>query len=71
MVIDQLRVADMSCQHCVHAISQAVQAVAGVSKVEISLDDKSVRVEHSDEVQLSTLIEAIKDAGYEEIAVLV
>ncbi len=71
MTIDQLRVADMSCQHCVAAIMQAVQAVAGVSKVEVRLGDKSVRVEHSDEVQLSTLIEAIKDAGYEEIAVLV
>lgn len=71
MKIEQLRVAEMSCQHCVHAISQAVQAVPGVSKVQVNLDDKSVRVEHGDEVQLSTLIEAIKDAGYDEVAVLV
>jgi copper chaperone CopZ len=71
MTIEQLRVGDMACQHCVNAIMQAVQAVPGVHKVEINLGEKAVRIERSEDVQVSTLISAIKAAGYEDVAVLV
>lgn len=70
MTIDQFRVADISCEHCVRAITKEVSAVPGVHQVVVDLNDKSVRVEHEDSVNATVLMQAIKDAGYDEIAVL-
>jgi copper chaperone len=61
----------MSCQHCVNAITKEVSAVPGVATVAINLADKTVKVEHSEQVSAATLIEAINEAGYDEVAVLV
>ena len=70
MTIDQFRVPEMSCQHCVNAISKEVSALPGVKQVQINLADKSVRVEHDGKLQSSELIKAINEAGYDEVAVL-
>jgi len=70
MSIEQFRVPEISCQHCVKAISEEVKAVAGVQAVLVNLNDKSVRVEHDGSVQISTLVDAIKEAGYDDVAVL-
>jgi len=56
-------VRDMSCGHCVSAITQAVKAADRDAKVEIDLDTKRVAIEpaHAD---VQALREAIEDAGY-------
>jgi len=59
-----LRVPDMSCGHCVSAVSTAVGEVAGVSDVAVDLDTKRVEVE-GDGVDVATISEAIRGAGYE------
>ncbi|MBU6335451.1 MAG: heavy-metal-associated domain-containing protein [Chloroflexi bacterium] len=70
MTIDQYRVSDMSCQHCVAAISREVGAVAGVARVDVDLTSKSVRVEHDASVAGGTIEAAIRRAGFDEIAAL-
>ena len=35
----QLKVAGMTCEHCVRAATQALQSVPGVEQVEVSLPD--------------------------------
>ena len=59
-----LRVPDMSCGHCVEAVSDAVGQVAGVSDVKVDLDTKRVEVE-GEGVELAPVSEAIREAGYE------
>ena len=59
-----LRVPDMSCGHCVQAVSDAVGKVAGVSDVKVDLDAKRVEVE-GEGVELAPVAEAIREAGYE------
>jgi copper ion binding protein len=71
MSTDQFRVPEMSCQHCVNAITKEVSAVPGVKLVSINLADKTVKVDHEASVAASTLIKAINEAGYDEVAVLV
>ncbi len=71
MISDQFRVPGISCQHCVNAITRAVKALPGVRQVVVNLSDKSVRVEHDQQVTADDLIRAINDAGYDEVAVLV
>ena len=70
MITDQFRVPGVSCDHCVRAITQEVSTLPGVQQVVVNLDDKSVRVNHEGKVGVSELIEAIHEAGYDEVAVL-
>lgn len=70
MAVEQFRVEGVSCQHCVQAITKEVGALQGVQAVRVNLADKSVRVEHTGAVGIDKLVEAIKEAGYDEVAVL-
>ncbi len=71
MSVDQFRVPEISCQHCVNAITKEVSAVPGVKQVIVNLADKTVKVEHAESVAASELIKAINEAGYDEVSVLV
>ena len=70
MAVEQFRVEGVSCQHCVQAITKEVGALKGVQAVRVNLADKTVRVEHSGDVGVNALVDAIKEAGYDEVAVL-
>ena len=54
---------DMSCGHCVGAVTQALQAVAPQARVQIDLATKKVQVENADDRE--ALARALSDAGYE------
>ena len=58
----QLRVEEMSCGHCVSAVTRAVQAVDATAKVEVDLASKTVRIDSASE--LAPLKSAIADAGF-------
>jgi copper chaperone len=68
MTTEQFRVPDVSCQHCVNAITQEVSALPGVQRVQVALDEKTVTVEHSEQVTTDAIIAAINEAGYDEVA---
>lgn len=55
-------VPDISCDHCVSAITGAVTPLAGVDKVIVDLDAKQVSVDGGDD---SAIRAAIDDAGYD------
>lgn len=61
----KLNVEGMSCQHCVAHVTQALEAVEGISRVEVSLEDASAIVEFDGAVPDEALIAAVKNAGYE------
>ncbi len=54
----------MSCDHCKHAVSSELGAVAGVVGVEVDLDTKLVTVT-GEGLDDQTLRAAIEEAGYE------
>ncbi|TWI66308.1 copper chaperone [Pseudoduganella lurida] len=62
----ELQVENMSCGHCVAAVTQAVQAVDGAAKVEVDLATQHVRVDSV--AALDAVRTAIADAGYPVIA---
>ena len=53
----------ISCQHCVNAITGEVSQVAGVTGVEVSLDDKTVTVQG--DAAPGEVEAAIEEAGYD------
>jgi copper chaperone len=70
MTTERFQVPDVSCQHCVNAITQEVSALPGVARVEVALDTKTVTVEHGEQVTTDAIIAAINEAGYDEVAPL-
>lgn len=58
----QLQVENMSCGHCVGAVTKAVQAVDAAARVEIDLASKQVRIDSR--AALPDLRAAIVQAGY-------
>jgi len=54
----------MTCDHCVRAVTDAAQSVAGVSGVRVDLASNSATVE-ADGADVAAIIAAIKEEGYE------
>ena len=64
----KLKIDGMSCEHCVRAVSGALQEVPGVEAVvEVSLDRGEALIDGSAETAL--LIEAVEAEGYRAEAV--
>ena len=61
-----LSVPDISCGHCKTSIEGAVKPLAGVDTAEVSIDDRNVDVTYdSSRINLSDIVMAISDQGYE------
>jgi len=61
-----LSVPDISCGHCKSSIEGAVGPLDGVSKAEVSIDDRNVNIEYDpSKIELNSIIDAISDQGYE------
>ena len=58
-----LCVPDMSCDHCVRAISSEVAVVPGVESFDVRLDAKTVRVTGT--ASENAIRAAVVEAGYE------
>ena len=59
----KLKVEGMSCNHCVNAVSRALEAVAGVDRVvEVSLDRGEAVIEGN--ADIAQLLAAIEGEGY-------
>lgn len=58
----ELQVENMTCGHCVRAVTQAVQEVDAAAQVHIDLASKSVKIDSA--TPLAPLKAAIVDAGY-------
>ena len=58
----KLKIEGMSCEHCVRAVSEALEGVAGVATVDVNLDRGEAIV--SGAADPSALIEAVEEEGY-------
>lgn len=63
------RVEGMTCQHCKASVTKAIQGLAGVSSVDVSLEGKTATVDY-DEARVSPeqIKDAIAEAGYQVVA---
>jgi copper chaperone len=61
-----LNVTGMSCEHCVAAVKNALDALAGVADVNVSLKDGTVSFSYDPALApLETIGAAIRDEGYD------
>jgi len=65
----KINIEGMSCSHCVAHVENALKQLEGVSKVSVSLDDKSAVVKMKNEIPDNILADAVKDAGYDVVGI--
>lgn len=61
-----LTVTGMSCEHCEMTVSEALEDVAGVESA--SADHEADQAVVEGEAEMSTLVDAVEEAGYEASA---
>jgi copper chaperone len=62
--MESINIKGMSCQHCVRSVRNALEAVAGVSHIEVSLEKNQVRYLGSG-VDREQVRAAIRQIGFE------
>ena len=60
-------VAGMTCAHCVAAVTEEVEQVAGVTAVSVALDGGRLAVE-GDSLDDGSIRAAVEEAGYEVVS---
>ncbi len=66
MTTSQFHVPDISCDHCVRAITNEVKEIAGVTTVTVDIPTKMVTIGH-DNVAQPAMIAAINEAGFDTV----
>lgn len=66
-MMTSVKVKGMSCQHCVKRVTEALQALPGVKKVKVDLDQERATFDKPEKVTMSQVQQAIKSAGYEVV----
>ncbi|MBQ7317901.1 MAG: heavy-metal-associated domain-containing protein [Phascolarctobacterium sp.] len=67
-MVKQIRIDGMHCMHCVGAVKTALEKLAGVTKVEVSLDEARALVE-AEAISDEALREAIEDIGFDVVEI--
>lgn len=64
----KLNVNGMSCEHCVKSIKNGLLEKNGITLVEVSLKEKSVKIDYADEViTIDEIRNIIEEIGYDVI----
>lgn len=64
-----LKIEGMVCGNCVRHVDKALREIQGVEQVEVSLEDKSAKVQMGCTVSDDVLKAAIEDAGYQVVEI--
>ena len=64
-----LKIEGMVCGNCVKHVDKALREIQGVEQVEVSLEDKSAKVQMGCTVSDDVLKAAIEDAGYQVVEI--
>ena len=64
-----IKIKGMGCQNCVKAVTEELSALDGVSKVNVSLEEKNAIIKLNKEVSDSEIKNAIQEAGYAVIEI--
>ncbi|MEC7820501.1 MAG: heavy-metal-associated domain-containing protein [Actinomycetota bacterium] len=63
-MIKKLVIPEISCQHCVDTISKALSKVENINSLEVSIDKKTVSIDHSSELDINQIENLLLDQGY-------
>ena len=59
-----LKIAGMSCEHCVQRVTRALSALPGVKEVKVALTTGTATLEKPEELPREEIVRAVEEAGY-------
>lgn len=63
-----IKISGMSCNHCTRSVEKALQQAKGVSTARVELSEEKAYIKYdSSEINAETLLQIIKDSGYEGV----
>ena len=66
MATADIKIEGMTCEGCVKSVTRALQAVPGVERIEVSLDEGKAKVTYDQtKAGVAELKRAVENAGYE------
>jgi len=66
-VMTVIKIKGMSCQHCVKAVTKALEGVEGVADVRVDLEKGQAEFREAAPVDRKKISEVISKAGYEVV----
>jgi len=57
----------MTCGHCTGAVTDELSKINGVTKVDVDLESKKVKIESEFAVDWQIIVDAIDEAGFEAV----
>lgn len=61
----KIKIKGMSCNHCVAAVTKALNEIEGIQEVKVDLSKGEATFEEMRPVDMSIVRDAVKKAGYE------
>jgi copper chaperone len=65
VAVETYQVNGMSCQHCVHAVTEELSKLDGVATVSVDLDAGAVTIASDVPLERMAVAAAVDEAGYE------
>jgi copper chaperone len=62
-----IKIRGMTCNHCVMAVTKALNEIEGVQEVKVDLSKGEATFEEVQPVDMSVVKEGVKKAGYEVV----
>ncbi|MDR0199460.1 MAG: cation transporter [Streptococcaceae bacterium] len=62
------KIKGMTCDHCVHHVSAALESVAGVKSAKVSLKKSEAAVKYEEPATVVDMQAAVSEAGYELVS---
>jgi len=61
------KIEGMTCDHCVHAVQEALSSLPDVKKAEVSLGKKQAVVNYEGNLDIAAVLKAVEKEGYKAI----
>ena len=65
MMTKTIKIEGMQCNHCKMSVEKALNSIEGVTKVDVSLENKTATIESQKEIENDKIKEVIEEAGFE------
>lgn len=64
-IVKTISIEGMQCNHCKMTVEKVLGAIDGVTKVDVSLENKNAVIESNKEIANDTIKKVIEEAGFE------
>lgn len=64
MQVTTVKIQGMSCEHCVLAVTKALEEIEGLRNCRVDLSSGEATFEQEPSVDMNSVIEAVEKAGY-------